>query len=76
MARLNVYLPDKLAEQARAAGLNLSALAQDAVRRSLASRSTDAWLSTISAAPGAAVSSADVLQALDEVREEPLTRHG
>lgn len=33
MARLNVYLPDDLAAQAKAAGLNLSAVTQEAVKR-------------------------------------------
>jgi len=44
MARVNVYLPDELAREARAAGLNLSGLTQDAVHRALGARRTDAWL--------------------------------
>ncbi|MEI2621040.1 MAG: type II toxin-antitoxin system CcdA family antitoxin [Candidatus Nanopelagicales bacterium] len=49
MARLNVYLPDELAAEVKKAGLNLSAVTQDAVRRTLAERSTDAWLAMIAA---------------------------
>lgn len=44
VTRLNVYLPDDLAAEAKNVGLNLSAVTQEAVRRTLASRSTDAWL--------------------------------
>ena len=44
MARVNVYLPDDLAREARAAQLNLSGLTQEAVRRALTARRTDAWL--------------------------------
>ena len=47
MARVNVYLPDDLALQARAANLNLSGLTQDAVRRALAARRTDTWLDEV-----------------------------
>ena len=35
MARVNVYLPDELASGARDAGLNVSALTQEAVRQAL-----------------------------------------
>jgi post-segregation antitoxin (ccd killing protein) len=51
MARLNVYLPDDLAAKAKAAGLNLSAVTQEAVRQTLAARSTDSWLATLRPAP-------------------------
>jgi post-segregation antitoxin (ccd killing protein) len=44
MTRVNVHLPDALAEEARAAGLNVSKVAQDALRRVLAGRRTSAWL--------------------------------
>lgn len=36
--RISVWLPDELAEQARAAALNVSALTQQAIRRELAMR--------------------------------------
>ncbi len=35
MAQVTVYLPDDLREQAKAAGLNISGLAQEAIRRQL-----------------------------------------
>jgi len=44
MARVNVYLPDDLADEVRLAGLNVSATAQEALRSALAARRTDEWL--------------------------------
>lgn len=76
MARLNIYLPDELAANAREAGLNLSALAQEAVKRSLGARSTDAWLATLEPAPSSSVIHDRALEALDAVRDEPSTHHG
>lgn len=79
VARLNVYLPDDLASRAKAAGLNISAVTQDAVRRTLAARSTDAWLVTLREgvpARVARVAHDRALEVLDEVRAEAPTRHG
>lgn len=76
MARVNIYLPDDLAAAARQNGMNMSAVAQDAVRRQLAARSTDIWLATLGAAPSADVSHERALAALDAAREEPPTHHG
>jgi post-segregation antitoxin (ccd killing protein) len=76
MARLNIYLPDELAARARQAGLNLSAVAQEAVRRSLDVRSTDTWLATLRPAPSHHIAHDRALAELDAVRDEPSTRHG
>lgn len=75
MPRVNVYLPDDLAAAVRAAGLNVSALTQDAIRRYLAGRTTDAWLATLDPR-SAQISHEDALAALDAARDEPATRHG
>ena len=75
MVHVNVYLPDDLAAAAKEAGVNLSAVTQQAVRRSLAARSTDAWLSTLTPIPSRRVAHELVLEALDQVRDEPSTRH-
>jgi len=75
VVRLNVYLPDDLAAEDKKAGLNLSAVTQEAVRRSLALRSTDAWLETLTS-PSARVSHDRALAALDSARDEAPTRHG
>lgn len=77
MARLNVYLPDELAAEAKNAGLNLSAVTQEAVRRTLAERSTDTWLAAIAAtASHEAVPHDRALDELDAARDEAPTRHG
>ena len=76
VARLNVYLPDELAAAAKAAGLNLSAVTQEAVRRSLVARSTDAWLATLGPSPPHQVPHESALDALDAIREESPTPHG
>lgn len=77
MTRLNVYLPDDLAVEAKKAGLNLSAVTQEAVRRSLASLSTDAWLAALTAPTSAERVPHDrALEALDVARDEAPTRHG
>lgn len=47
MARVNVYLPDDLAAQVRDADVNVSAVTQEALRRELDSRCTDAWLDEV-----------------------------
>ena len=76
MARVNVYLPEELAERAKRADLNVSALAQDAVRRALGAPETNAWIATLSTAARSSVSHEEALGALDAVRDEAVTRHG
>ena len=49
MARVNVYLPDDLAAQAKQARLNVSAITQDAIRTNLAASATDIWLAGLTA---------------------------
>lgn len=72
MARLNVYLPDDLADRARAAHLNVSALTQAAVETALAKQATSAWLRQVAAHRPAAstITHNDVLAVLDAVRDE------
>jgi len=70
MARVNVYLPDDLAEEARTAGLNVSRLSQEALRRELARRRTDAWLDRIMALPPTGVTHEEAQAALDAARDE------
>ncbi len=77
MTRLNVYLPDDLAARAKEAGLNLSAVTQEAVRQTLAARSTDSWLSsTLQPVSTSTVTHDRALEAIDEARDEAPTRHG
>jgi post-segregation antitoxin (ccd killing protein) len=73
MARLNVHLPDELAELVRAAHLNVSALTQAAVETTLARQATSTWLAEVAALRPVAPSNAThdgVLAALDAVRDE------
>lgn len=77
MARINVYLPDALATRARAAQLNVSAITQDAIRRTLSESSTDAWLETLRpSVPTGRVPHDRALEALDAARSAAPTRHG
>ena len=70
MARVNVYLPDELAEAARSGGLNVSALTQDALRRALAVRHTDEWLASLTPRPPTRVTHEHVIAALSESRDD------
>jgi post-segregation antitoxin (ccd killing protein) len=69
MARLNVYVPDELAERARTAGLNVSALARAAITRELSLRATDGWLAGVPK-PRRSVSHEAALAALEQARTE------
>jgi post-segregation antitoxin (ccd killing protein) len=70
IARVNVYLPDDLAERARAAGVNVSGVAQDAIRGALAGIETDVWLDRLERESRTDVEHAVVITALDEARDE------
>lgn len=69
MARLNVYVPDELAERARARGLNVSALTQAAISAELENSATDAWLEGLEPRSTGARRD-DVLGAIDAARDE------
>ncbi len=75
IARVNVYLPDELAQQARVVGLNVSRVTQDALRAALSRAETDRWLDRLDRLPGADVPHTKVLEALDAARSE-LGAHG
>lgn len=70
MARVNVYLPDDLAEAAKRSGLNVSALTQEAIRDEIGGASMENWLAMLASIPPVHVSSATVRQALDEARDD------
>ncbi|MFI5605827.1 type II toxin-antitoxin system CcdA family antitoxin [Amycolatopsis sp. NPDC051903] len=69
MARMNVYVPDELAERVKAADLNVSALVQAALADALQRRATDSWLDNLPA-PRGVVSHGAVLDAIDAARSE------
>ena len=68
MTRVNVWVPDELAERAREARLNISALTQAAIAAELARTATDVWLATLPAPRG--LTHAAAVAALDDAREE------
>jgi post-segregation antitoxin (ccd killing protein) len=70
MARLNVYLPDELAERARAAKLNLSALTQAAVEAELSRSAGLEWLAQVAALPATGVEHREVVAAVTAARED------
>ena len=70
MSRVNVYLPDDLAAEAKEAGLNVSSLAQEAIRSALASESLDSWLSSVSKLSTVSVDHEEVLAAVHAAKDE------
>ncbi|MDQ6774971.1 MAG: type II toxin-antitoxin system CcdA family antitoxin [Actinomycetota bacterium] len=70
MARVNVYLPDELARRARAAGLNISGVTQEALRSALTGNDTDQWLERLEALSHTEIAHEHVIAAIDEAREE------
>ncbi|MBA2559212.1 MAG: type II toxin-antitoxin system CcdA family antitoxin [Propionibacteriales bacterium] len=70
MARVNVYLPDDLAQRAREAHLNVSAITQSAIARELARGASSQWLARVAALPPVGVEHADVVSAVSAARDE------
>jgi post-segregation antitoxin (ccd killing protein) len=70
IARVNVYLPEELAAAARAAGINVSNVTQEALRRELAARGTDGWLARVAGLPPTGVTHRDALGAVRAARDE------
>jgi post-segregation antitoxin (ccd killing protein) len=70
MARVNIYLPDELAAASRAAGVNVSKIAQEALRETLPTNRTDAWLDAVARLQTAKVTHEEALAALDAARAE------
>lgn len=70
MSRVNVYLPDDLAEEAKKAGLNISSLTQEAIRSSLAAQSLTRWQQGVSELHATGVSHAKVIDAVKSAKDE------
>ena len=70
MSRVNVYLPDDLAEEAKKAGLNISSLAQEAIRSSLAAQNLTRWQQRVTELHSPAVSHAKVIAAVKSAKDE------
>jgi post-segregation antitoxin (ccd killing protein) len=70
MARVNVYLPDDLAAEARSAGLNLSRVMQEALRREMSRKGLHAWLEAVGRLAPIEISPEAVAAAVEGGRED------
>jgi len=70
MARVNVYLPDDLADAAREAGLNVSGITRSALKEALAERDTNRWLDSIARMQPTETTHAQALAAVHAARDE------
>lgn len=70
MARVNVYLPDDLAAEARAAGLNVSNLTQEALRSALAAGRVGDWLDDIATMRPLGISHRAVVEAVTSAKDD------
>ena len=70
MARVNVYLPEELAEQAKAAGLNVSAIAQEALRSALRVQQVNDWLGSLELTGTGQISRAAIDEAIQGAKDE------
>jgi hypothetical protein len=70
MSRINVYLPDDLADAARASDLNVSAITQAAIRSALEANSVTSWLDALTTLEPVEITHEQVERAVDEAREE------
>ena len=70
MSRVNVYLPDDLAEEAKKAGLNISSLTQDAILSSLAAQNLTRWQQRVAKLHSPGVSHAKVIAAVQSAKDE------
>ena len=76
MARVNVYLPDDLAQQVKNAGINVSSVVQEALRLTLAETSVNEWLDGLARIPPTGIDHDEALEALQEARLEFGTSDG
>jgi post-segregation antitoxin (ccd killing protein) len=70
MSRVNIYLPDDLADAARRAELNVSAIAREALLEHLAGRDTARWVARVDALSPTGVGHDAALEALHGARDE------
>jgi post-segregation antitoxin (ccd killing protein) len=70
MARVNIYLPDELAQRARSAGLNISKVAREALSYNLVQSDSDRWLDRLEGLSRTDISHRRVIEAIDGARAE------
>jgi len=74
MARVNVYLPDELAAEAKRAGLNVSGLTQEAIQAALAAHRVDDWLDGVASLPPLGIDEGAVAEAVAAAKDEFASR--
>ncbi len=70
MVLVSLHLPDDLVEQARAADLDVSQLAQDAIRRALNARAVNEWLDDLASLPSLGIDPAVVKEAVRSAKDD------
>lgn len=70
MARVNINLPDEFAEGAKASELNVSRLAQEAIRRAVDARGLDLWLEQAASLPPTGIDLAIIKEAVSAAKDE------
>ncbi len=70
MSRVNVYLPDDLADEAKRAGLNISSLTQEAIRSSLAMQNLAQWQQRVAELDSPGVNHNKVIDAVKSAKNE------
>ena len=70
MVLVSLHLPDDLVEQAQAADLDMSQLAQDAIRRALDDRAVNEWLDDLASLPSLGIDPAVVKEAVRSAKDD------
>ncbi|HUC36484.1 MAG TPA: type II toxin-antitoxin system CcdA family antitoxin [Acidimicrobiales bacterium] len=74
MSRVNIYLPDDLAAAAKEAGVNVSQIAQEALRNELNGNQTTQWVTRVRNLAPTGITHEQVTGALHSARDEMGTR--
>lgn len=70
MVLVSLHLPDDLVAEARAADLDISGLAQDAIRRALDVHAVNEWLDDLASLPCLGIDPAIVKEAVRAAKDE------
>jgi post-segregation antitoxin (ccd killing protein) len=70
MASVNVYLPDDLADEVKRADLNVSRIAQEAIREELATAGATRWLRRVARLSPTKAGHVRALEAVRDARAE------
>jgi post-segregation antitoxin (ccd killing protein) len=70
MPKISVYVPDDLYQRARASGLAVSALTQEAIVEALRKQHNERWVAGVRRRPSRVEGAIDTSSLMAEVREE------